>query len=925
MRKNITQFSKSCNRLLPLIKKAAWQVIPILLLALCVNKSVYAQTGSTKITGTVSDSKGEKLIGVTVKVKGTAIAVATDVNGSYAISVIDKKSTLVFSYIGFDTKEEIVGDRKVINTKLGEGASNLSEVVVTGYGQSVKKSDLVGSIGSVSAKQIQERQPTSLADALEGQLSGAQVVTDGGDPLSQGTIQIRGASTLSAGNGPLYVIDGVLNDDAAYLNPQDIASIEVLKDAASAAIYGVRGANGVILITTKGGKEGKARLNVNYYHLFGKLAHKLQTTSAKDLTYFRRVENGGAGTGAAVNPDSVSTFDNQDNDYQDLLYRTGNKDNVNMTVSGGSKGLVYYASANYFNDRSIIINSQAHSLTALFNVDYQATTKFKLTNHIGVSYITGNSVDVGSTASTVFQRNPWVSLYRPDGSLAGYVESKKNPVAYALLGENVPTTYTVQDNIAATYQIYSDLKFTGSANARLDDAGRQTFIPLSITSGALGPNSGTTNVDNKLVYELQAFFNYSKVFAKDHNVTAVAGFSRDHTRDDGYNFAFQNYLSEAVRVSSAADQVSTGINTTSTYHSTESMFARVQYGYKDRYIINGTFRRDGSSRFGDENKWGNFGAAGLAWRFSAEKFMNWSKSFLDDAKFRYSVGVLGNDKVNQSSDFPYATLLNFGVGTVTTNTGIYNGNNGAYVSANLGNQTLKWEQTVTQNFGMDLSMFGGRLVITPEYYIKKTNGLLASQTLPEETGERAAAINLGNISNHGFELTISATPITKKNFSWNTNFNVTFQNAGEITSLAPTAVAINGSYLIKQGGHIGDFYLLKNQGVYQYDVSNAYDVAGNRLIPVGVNATGTTATGYNEADGSAYGGTIHQLKRNGKTLIGGSTIWQDTNNDGIIDENDRQVLGNAIPKTYWGINNFFTYKWFTLNVLFNASFGNKNL
>ncbi len=894
-------------------------MIPVLLLIF--SASVYAQ-GSIKINGTVTDGKGETVIGATVKLKGTAVGTVTDVNGKYTISVPNTQAVLVVSYIGLLPKEEVVGNRTVVNFKLDDNSTNLNEVIVTGYGQSVKKSDLVGSIGSVSAKQIQERQPVSLADALEGQIAGAQVVTDGGDPLSQGTIQVRGASTLSAGNNPLYVIDGVLNDDASFLNPQDILSIEVLKDAASSAIYGVRGANGVILITTKGGKEGKARLGVNYYHLFGKLAHKLQTTSAKDLTYYRRVENGGAGTGAAVNPDSVSVFDNQDNDYQNLLYRTGNKDNVNLTVSGGSKGLLYYASLNYFNDRSIIINSYAQSFTTLFNVDYQATDKFKITNHISIGYLTGNQVDVGNTASTVFQRNPWVSLYRPDGSLAGYVESKRNPVAYALFGENVPTNYVIQDNITANYQIFKDLRFTASFNGRLDDVGRETFIPLSITSGATGPNTGSSNTDNKLAYEIQSYLNYNKKIGKDHSISAVVGFSYDHHKDNGFNIALQNYLSESIRVSSVADLVNTGINTYSNiYYATESAFARAQYGYKERYIVNGTFRHDGSSRFGPANQFGNFTAAGLAWRFSAEPFMAWSKKWLDDAKLRYSIGTLGND--NLRNDFAYATLLNFGVGTTTTNSGVYNGNNGVYVSPTLGNQTLHWEQTQTSNYGLDLTMFNGKLTVTPEYYFKKTNGLLAQQTLPEETGLKTGAINLGNIENHGFEVTVAATPFAKKDFSWNINANVTFQDASLITYLTPTATAINGSYLIKQGGHIGDFYLLKNLGVYRWDVSNAYDAAGNQLTPVGVNAAGTTATGYLEPDGSNYTGVIRQMKRNSKVLNGGATIWQDTNNDGVIDENDRQVLGNAIPKVFWGITNFFTYKRFTLSMTFNAAFRNK--
>jgi len=895
-------------------------IIPVLLLMF--SASVYAQ-GSIKISGTITDGKGETVIGATVKLKGTTVGTVTDVNGKYTISVPNTKGVLVISYIGLLPKEEVVGNRTVINVKLDDNSTNLSEVIVTGYGQSVTKSDLAGSIGSVSAKQIAERQPLSLADALEGQIAGAQVTTDGGDPLSQGTIQVRGASTLSGGNGPLYVIDGVLNDDATFLNPQDIQSIEVLKDAASAAIYGVRGANGVILITTKGGKDGKVKVTANYYHLFGKLAHKLQTTSPRDITYYRRIEGGGAGSGAAVNPDSVSVFDNQDNEYQDLLYRTGNKDNINLTVSGGSKSVLYYLGFNYYNDRSIIINSYAQNFTTIFNTDFQASDKFKITNHISIGYVTGNRVDVGSTASTVFQRNPWVSLYRPDGSMAGYVESKKNPVAYALLAQNYPTNYTIQDNIAGSYQLTKDLKFTTSFNGRLDLDGVEAFIPLSITSGALGPNSGSSSTDTKLSYEIQGFFNYSKHFG-DNNITAVLGTSFDHHKDNGFNIGLQNYLSEDVRVSTAADLLATA-STTNTYvsslYATQSVFARAQYGYKDKYIINGTFRRDGSSRFGPANQFGNFGAVGAAWRFSAEPFMAWSKKWLDDAKLRYSIGTLGND--NLKNDFLYLTLLNFGAGTVANNSGSYFGNNGAYVSASLGNPTLHWEQTQSENFGLDLTMFNGRLTVTPEYYIKKTNGLLSAQILPEETGLKSGAINLGNIQNHGFELSVTGTPIAKKDFSWNINGNITFQNAAVITSLASTATAIQGSYLVTQGGHIGDFYLLKNQGVYRWDVSNAYDAAGNMLTPVGVNTAGTSATGYLEPNGTPYTGAIRQLTRNGKVLNGGATIWQDVNNDGVIDENDRQVLGNGIPKVFWGITNFFTYKGFTLNVTFNASFGNK--
>src|ERR1700754_621310 len=342
-------------------------ILYILLMAV-TSVDLYAQNPGAKITGIVKDSKGLPLPGVSVKLKGTQTGTVTDINGKYSMSVPGAKSVIVFSYLGAQSKEMTVGTSTSIEVTLDDNATDLNEVVVTGYGQTVKKRDLTGSIGSVSAKQIQERQPINLFDALEGQIAGAQITTDGGDPLSQGTIQIRGASTLNAGNGPLYVIDGVISQDASYLNPADIASIEILKDAASASIYGARGGNGVILITTKGGHEGKANITANYYHLFSKLAHKLQTTSSDDLRYYRRYD-----INNSIQIDSLNHYLNADNDYQDLLFRTGQKDNINLSVSGGQKGLTFYTGLTYINDRSIVINSYAKTLQGTANVNFQAT------------------------------------------------------------------------------------------------------------------------------------------------------------------------------------------------------------------------------------------------------------------------------------------------------------------------------------------------------------------------------------------------------------------------------------------------------------------------------------------------------------------------------------------------------------------------
>lgn len=892
----------------------------VFVLLLLMNIAAIAQT---KITGVVKDSKGATLPGVSVKVKGTTVGTLTDIDGKYSINVPGSQAVLVFSYISYITQEKPVGTSRAIDVTLLDATTDLNEVVVQGYGQTTKKSDVIGSIGGVSAKQIQERQPLSLLDALQGNIAGAQVVLDGGDPFSQGTIQVRGASTLNGGNGPLYVIDGVLNNDASFLNPADIASIEVLRDAGSAAIYGVRGANGVIIVTTKRGKEGKMAIGVNYYHLFGQLAHKLPTVSANDLRYYRKLRGDGLG---GVNADSVNHYLNADNDYQDLLFRTANKDNINVSLSGGQKGLTYYGGLNYTNDKSIVLNSQAQTVKTVLNVDYMPNDKFKISNNVNYSYQTGNSIPVGNSAKQVFERNPWTSIYKPDGTLASYVESKRNPVAFALYSTNKPTTFIFQDNIQATYTIMPGLRLTGAFNGRMDNTQTQQFTPSWLTSTGTGPSVGSSELEKKFTYEAQLYANYSKTFGKYSNLTATLGFSRDRFRDDDFTFGLMNYLNETVYTSNVATIDLTKTNTTATYNSTESMFARAQYSYKDRYIVSGTIRRDGSSKFGPENKWGNFGSVGAAWRFSDEGFMKWAKGgILDDAKLRYSYGVLGNDKLG--NDFPYATLYNFGSGTNITNSGVYNGAAGAYISTTLGNPTIHWEQTATNNFGVDVTMFNGRFQMTAEYYIKNTTGLLYNKKLPEETGFYLGTINLGNIQNRGAEFTISGTPVKTKSFMWQPGLNLTIQSAGVIKELADhTPYFAANAFYIYEGGKVGDFYLYKNLGVYQYDVSNAYAADGRRLTPVGVTvntaANTSTATGYT-LDGQPYTGVIHQLSRAGSVLKGGATIWQDTNNDGVIDDNDRVVQGNSIPKVYFGFNNYFRYKQFGLNVQFNAQFGNK--
>lgn len=877
---------------------------------------------SVTVTGTVYAARDQQpLPGVTVHVKGSANGAATDSNGKFILKDVPKEATLVFTSIGFTTMERALNGQSAMSISLKEDRTGLNEVVVTGYGGAVKKRDLTGSISTVSAEQIRQRTPVTLYDALQGQAAGVLIMNDNGDPAGQGSIQIRGASTIGAdGNQPLYVVDGVITENAMYINPADIESIEVLKDASSAAIYGARGANGVILITTKKGIPGKPRISVSYYHLFGELSHKLRTTSADELRLYRRLRGDGNNGGR---PDSVQFYTNQDNDYQDLLFRQANKDVISLTLSGGQKGLTYYSGLTYTDDKSIVVNSWIKRIQSRFNITYQASKKLSITNNISFAYQTGNTIPVGNTAKVVFDRNPWTSIYNVDGSFNSYIESKRNPVQQAYLNINQDKDFTIQYNTRFNYELYKDLRFSTGINLTYDNGNNNKFAPAATTSG--GDATGSTSIDKQLYWEYQAYLNYNKTFLTNHNITGMAGFSADHSRRDNYTIAMQKYLNENIFTSNAAQIIDlTKTGTSATANADASFFGRLGYSYRSRYMLEGTWRRDGSSRFGSRNKWGNFFSGSAAWRFSDESFMSWTKGFLDDGKLRYSIGQTGNDRIG---DYGSYTTINFGIDDGANGKhpedapGFYAGNSGAALSTTMGNSKIQWEATTQADYGMDLTFFNGRMNFTADYYTKTTDQLLYDRQLPLESGAKSVTINLGTIVNSGLEFTLGGTPVRTKNFEWNTTGNVSFQQS-KIKSLANHVSFISGNkWLIQEGGKIGDFYVFKNLGVYQYNESNAYDDNWKRLTPV-FDANGAF-TGYTEG-GKTYTGTVHSLYSSaGNKLKGGETIWQNTYKDSIIDDRDRIIAGNAIPKYYFGFINNFRYKNFTLSVMFNGAFGNQ--
>ncbi|WP_017258099.1 SusC/RagA family TonB-linked outer membrane protein [Pedobacter arcticus] len=882
-------------------------VITLCFFLLSSGTQLYAQQPIV-VKGVVKDKSGESLPGVSVKIKGSKQGTVTSLDGAFSISVPQKSTVLVFSFLGFEDREITVGDKNTLNIAMNESLSALDEVVVIGYGQEVRKRDVAGAISSVSAKEIEKRQPINLFDALQGKAAGVLIVNDGGGaPGATGSIQIRGNSTLNGGSGPLYLVDGVINEDGSSINPADIQSIEVLKDAGSASIYGARAANGVILITTKKGVSGKPNLNLSYNHLFGRLAHGIPINNAAEVREFRDIQ------GQNSSQDSLNPSFNADNDLIDLLMgNLAQKKELKLGIGGGSKDLTYYASLNYLDDKSIIINSYAKRLQSRINVEYKFSEKFKYSNNISFSWQKGNAIPIGNTVRVVIDRPAYSLIYYPDGSLTSYVGSKRNPIANALFEKDEDETFGSQFNNQIVYKIHKDLQFTTLFNVRLDNFQNTYFSPRFISANK-DQNAGRNEMRKTFSWEYQAFFNYNKKIGKDHNITSLLGFSADRRRYDLFHTEYLNSVNEEILVTLPDYLTAAKTYTNASASTTASVFARAGYDYKGRYILAGTYRRDGSSRFGGDRKSGDFYSGTVAWRFSDEKFMNWSKKFLEDAKVRYSYGQLGNDKIG---DYESVTKVGF--------SGNYNGIGGAGLLSVFGNNYIQWETTTQRNLGLDLSFLKGRLSFTTDYYIKTTDDLLYSKELPKETGFSKAQVNLGSIQNKGVEFNVGGIPIVNKDFSWNVNANVSFER-GKIVKLADGIPFFAGNkWYAEEGGKIGNFYGWTNLGVYPFNESNAYNDNWEKLnLVLGTDGQPLYESGkpVYTFNGQNYNGTVHNMYAPDGKLKGGDAEWLNIRQDSLIDDADRHILGNPTPDFYFGIVNSFNYKQFSLTFMFNGAIG----
>ena len=882
------------------------------------------------VRGRVTDSeKGEGLPGVSVAVKGQSRGTSTNANGDFQLSVVDGNSVLVFSYIGYERQEVRVGSQGIINLALKPSDATLNEVVVVGYGTQ-KKRDITGAVGSVSAQEIRAVPVMGADQALQGRVSGVQVIQSSGAPGGAVQVRIRGVNS-TAGNGanqPLYVVDGIplIWDEAnnslgvgntntggavsnassplASINPNDIESMEVLKDASATAIYGSRAANGVVLITTKSGKAGKTVISFDAYYGVQTLRKKIPVMNGRDRAalVFEWRRNAGTRGGEGTDVFTVNPFLLYDGtDWQDALFRQAPMQNYNLSASGGNERMQFAVSADYFNQQGIILNTFSKRYATRLNLDVKATNRLKFGTRTALNFQTGNSID----ADEFFQgqlyalttASPLGLVYDSNGQFAGrpnnvisgglHTDGGGNGVANVMQRKRNTDRYRITSNLYGEYQLAKNLQFRSVFGIDYLFNELTSFTPVW-QRGVDANNIQTvsTGQPKTLNWLADQLLTYDHLFGR-HSLNVVAGFSAQQFVQKTMGASAQGSPSAAL------DQLSnqptpTSVNGSQTTSALISQFVRANYSYADRYLVTGTIRRDGSSRFGANNQYGIFPSFSLGWRVSEEAFLKQS-SFVSDLKLRASYGLTGNQNIG---DFLFSALAG-GANTVWGNT-IVTG----VAPTRFENPDIRWERNKQFDIGIDLSLLQGRINVTADYYDKLTDGLLGVAPLSVISGVgNAYTTNIGKISNKGFEFALNTIPINQGGFRWNVDLNVS-TNKNEVVSLGNlpfiTGVAISraGAYINRtQVGHpIGGFYVLKEEGQYQ-----TWEQA-------------STAPVYRIG--------------NQPYFAPGDFIPVDQNGDKVIDEADRVWYGSPFPDFFGGLNNTFTYKGLSLNVFSNFQQGN---
>lgn len=923
------------------MRKTTGRRICLLLVAFFVSLVAHAQTG--KITGTVESESGEKLPGVSVSVKGTTIGTITNANGYYELNVSEvAKSTLVYSFIGFKKLERKIEGKQKIDVSLKEETTQLEEVVAVGYG-TMKKKDLTGAITTVDMSDMEKIPASNVAQAISGKVAGVQITSSEGEPGAGISIRVRGGGSITQDNEPLYVIDGFPTEDGmSTLDPSDIESIDILKDASSTAIYGARGANGVVVITTKGGKAKKTTVNFDAYFGIKQLSKKLDVLSTYDFvkldyersTYGKPYDDEGNMTeGYEGHATRYGTWEEHENlyrnragiDWQEESF--GNKaytQSYKLSVNGGSKLARYNFGYTHFDEDGLMINSGFARDNAKLKLDI--TPNDKLDIQANISYITQEKYGSGtSSEGERFNKMGHIIQYRPtigkqgkdqdlidlDEDPALETESgniMQNPIASAeaekrswqreILTMNASLQYKITKHL--TVKIYGGMR---DENRRTDAFfGSRSIVAkrTSIQGWIRNDEINSLNNTNLLVYE--------NTIGK-HAFSLTLGNEQTYQQGKWFRAGASGFPNDDIGLGDLSQGTVPDVPQSEEYESMlVSFFGRAFYNYKERYLFTATLRADGSSKFGEGNKWGYFPSASFAWRAGQEDFIQQLNTF-SNLKFRLGYGQSGNNRIGN-----YESLA-----TLSSVTYPINGSAQIGVKPDrLPNPNLKWETTSTLNFGLDLGFLEQRIQLTAEFYKNKTTDLLLNATVPFTSGFATKQMNIGETQNKGMEFVLSTVNIDRRDFSWETSLNISF-NRNQINSLVGTqqdfkessewTSYIASDYIVKVGEPVGQMYGWITDGLYQVEDFN-YD-----------NKTGTYTLKEGVADNPNNPAQPGSWKF--KDIAGATDANGNPMGDGVINDEDRSVIGDANPVHFGGITNNFSYKQFDLSVFMDWSWGNE--
>ena len=895
------------------------------MLALLATTALFAQN---KVKGTVSDDLGPA-IGVSVVEKGTANGVITDLDGNYEITV-KPGATLVFSSIGYATQEIVVGSQSVINVLLKEDTEFLDEVVVVGYGV-MKRSDLSGASVSMKEEDLKGSIITNLDQSLQGRAAGVSAVQTSGAPGSSSSIRVRGQATVNANAEPLYVIDGVIvqgggNSGADFglgdalgngkvstisplstINPADIVSMEILKDASATAIYGAQGANGVVLITTKHGKAGDAKFSYDGMFALSRQTSRIQMMNLRQFAEFYNdmVSLGEVEANPLYADPSIL---GKGTNWQDEVFRTAIQHQHQISATGGSEKIQYYVSGSYMNQEGTIIGSNFDRLSVRTNLDAQLKEWFKLGVNATYALTHDNLKLADGQEGVIFyslSSLPDIPVYDIDGNYSTVVRegyTTRNPVAMAMYNENLLKRQKLTGNLFAELTPIKHLVFRSEFGFDISASQADTYKP-KITLGTFqqGSNSVSQQRNSSTYWSVKNYLTYSNTFGK-HSITAMVGQEAWESRWSYLSANNTDLPSDEIhniRLATGTPNVGGGFGSSAM----ASFFTRETYNYDNRYLLTYTFRYDGSSNFGPDNRWAGFHSVAGSWRFTNEKFYpsSW-KNVLTDGKIRLGWGQTGNANIGSGAWESGMSKMPSALGD-------------SQRPANISNTGIHWEKQEQINIGLDLNFFQNRLNLTVDLYQKLSSDMLMSMTLPSYMGTQgngssalaAPKGNYGTIRNRGIEITLDTHPVDVKDFNWDSNFQISF-NQNKLIALDGSANAQLVGY-----GQWNDIVSVTEIG------QSLYNFYGYKVVGV-----------YKDFDDIMNSPKAEKFPEDGvfnrnTTVWPGDLKFEDVNKDGKINELDRTNIGSPLPLFTFGWTNTFRYKNVDLSIFLNGSVGNKVL